>query len=188
MKPAQRWAAYAAAGAATLAAMAGLEPAADEATATVLPAPRRGEPPRAAEPATVLPPLRARVAVAPLADPFAAQAAVVPVQRPITSGAAPAAAAPAAPPLPFSYLGQWTENGQRAVFLQRDGRTYAVRSPGPLDAEYAVLSIDERQLTLRYLPLGTQAALRFDAPPAAVPAAPGTFSAAGDGGEPQPDN
>ena len=109
----------------------------------------------------------ARPGEPPLADPFAAstgitaeQAAQAAVQR----AAPPAPRAPMAPALPFSFLGRWKEQGKSFVFLQRGDRSYKIDGPGALDADYAVQSIDEQQVTLKYLPLGTVQDIRLDAP------------------------
>lgn len=89
----------------------------------------------------------------PTADPFAMQ--------PVAAAAAPAAATPAAapapaptaPPLPFTYLGRWTENGRTQVFLQHQGSNLTVAGPGPLTGDYDVRAIDEQSMELVYRPL-----------------------------------
>ncbi|HEX6363684.1 MAG TPA: hypothetical protein VFZ93_12040, partial [Albitalea sp.] len=73
---------------------------------------------------------------------------------------------PQAPPLPFTYLGKWVEDGRTTVFLGRSGQPVAVRGVGRLDGTYAVESIDDRRIVLKYLPLGTLQALSLS-PPAA---------------------
>ena len=118
----------------------------------------------------------ARQAVEPGADPFAlledgpddGAAAVARKAIPV----APAVAT--APPLPFTYLGSWKEHGKTFVFVRRDDRAYKIEGPGPLDAEYAVRSVDEHRISLKYLPLGIVQELRLDAsePAAAVASVP----------------
>jgi hypothetical protein len=79
--------------------------------------------------------------------------------------------APQAPPLPFSYVGKWTEDGRTIVFLARGGNNVAVRGPGKLDDAYAVESIDDKQMVMKYLPLGKPQVLSLVAPTATQPAA-----------------
>lgn len=104
----------------------------------------------------------------PRSDPFSAQGPGMPTQPPVEAAPAPAPPPPPpqAPPLPFTYLGKWTEKGQTTVFLSRGERHVSVRGPGKLDETYAVESIDERQIVLNYLPLGIRQSL------ALVPGAP----------------
>ena len=137
--------------------------------------------------------LRPRVAAAPSADPFEVNdAAPPPVPMAVASAPVVVALAPQAPPLPFAYIGRWIENGHTVVFLKRDGNSVVVKGPGKLDAQYAVQTIGERQIVMKYLPLGTVQSLSFDAPsppPAAAdpnPAPPTPSSE--DVNEPQPGN
>jgi hypothetical protein len=66
---------------------------------------------------------------------------------------------PQAPPVPFSFLGKITEDGETKVVLYRGGRTLTVRHAGPLDDQYQVDEIHDDRLVLRYLPLGVQQVL-----------------------------
>lgn len=80
-------------------------------------------------------------------------------------------AAPLAPALQFSYVGHWTDRGRTQVVLQRDGISFTVQGPGPLDGTYEVLAINAQQLTLLHRASGARQLLVFDAAGAA--AAPG---------------
>lgn len=66
----------------------------------------------------------------------------------------PVAVAPAAPPLPYTYLGKKLENGEWEVYLARGERTLVARQGARLDAEYQVDAVAPPLLTLTYLPLG----------------------------------
>jgi hypothetical protein len=137
--------------------------------------------------------LHPRSLAEPVADPFeslpvaAAKSSIA--AAPVRAPAEPSLGA-AAPPLPFSYVGRWKENGRTTLYLQRDDKPIAVRGPGRIDAEYSVQSIDERGVVFTYMPLGTVQALRFDGASPAVP--PGSTTAAApvasEGGEKPSEN
>jgi hypothetical protein len=163
--PYARWSAYGLAAVLTLAAIAWVGD--DQTAAVVQPSSRTAAAgkARAGEgPQRLLSPA-ARQAEEPAGDPFAViadggdESARVAVRRALPE-AAPAATAPA---LPFTYLGSWKENGKTVVFVRRDDRSYKIEGPGPLDPEYAVRSVDERRISLKYLPLGIVQELRLDA-------------------------
>ncbi len=168
MKPRWRWAAYGAALVALWPAMRWGAPARD-APAVVGAVARE---PAAAGPSSHVPRapalerLQARGESSAQGDPFAALRAPQP-QVVVTPSAAPAHPEP--PPLPYAYVGRFIQDGRSVVFLQRDGGIVVVRGPGALDAEYLVTAVDERHLSLKYLPLGIITRMRFDASPAAEP-------------------
>jgi hypothetical protein len=192
-----RWTAYALAAALTLAALVWVDRR--DSIDVVRPVARsaaaeggRGDAGSTAASPTALSVAQPRIAAAPIADPFA-------VPDEAGGGAREAAAAraaraapaptprPVAPALPFSYVGTWKEQGRSYVFLQRGGKSYRIEGPGRLDDDYAVQAVDERRVSLKYLPLGAVQELRLDVPPteqraAAVPAAPSGPS------DPQPEN
>jgi hypothetical protein len=100
---------------------------------------------------------------------------------------APTPARPQAPPVPFRYLGKWTEGGRTTVLLMREGRSIAITATGRLDDQYAVQAIDEDRVVLQYLPSGATQVVPFDAPPtnkaqavAPPPAAPPAAAPADD--------
>ena len=74
--------------------------------------------------------------------------------------------APSAPPLPFTYLGRYTDGNDKTVyFVTRDDRVYDVRPGEVIDAIYSVESIENGQLVFLYKPLNTRQALPLgDAP------------------------
>ena len=66
----------------------------------------------------------------------------------------PVAAAPMAPPLPYSYLGSYTQAGDTTTyFLVKDDRVYDVHVGDSLDNLYSVDAVTDSQLELTYLPL-----------------------------------
>jgi len=69
------------------------------------------------------------------------------------------------PPLPFKYLGKWTQNGRTTVLLERDHYPYAARLGRNLDHEYRVDAIEADHMVLTYLPLGTKQVLVFSTDP-----------------------
>ena len=93
-------------------------------------------------------------------DPFAdePQVATAPAATPMA--AAPVVARPAAPALPYSYLGRWQENGKTVVYLQENGHDVVqVHGPGRLNDRYAVESVADDRMVLKYLPMGLRQTL-----------------------------
>jgi hypothetical protein len=68
-------------------------------------------------------------------------------------------AAPSAPPLPFTYLGQVLDGGKLAVFLAQGNEHYSVQAGQEIDALYRVEKILDDEIVLTYLPLGLQQVL-----------------------------
>jgi hypothetical protein len=60
---------------------------------------------------------------------------------------------PAAPPLPFTYMGRVVENGSEAIFLATAQQNYMARSGDVLESHYRIDSIDDVQVVFTYLPL-----------------------------------
>ena len=69
---------------------------------------------------------------------------------------------PVAPPLPFKFMGRYTEGGKEVVFVtNRQDRNYVVSPGDTIEGNYRVESITERSMTLTYLPLGQQQMLQL---------------------------
>jgi len=98
---------------------------------------------------------------APAADPFARRS-FSPAQA-APQAANVAAAAPAAPPLPFVYLGKAIEDGKLEVFLGRGEKSYSVHAKQKLDDEYRIDKVTETSITFTYLPLKTRQTLDIPA-------------------------
>lgn len=170
-----RWLVYAAA--ALLLASGLLSQAPAPSADVVQPVPRRPAPlaasttsaPRAAGIT-----LQPRTAGAVLRDPFAGMAPAQTSARPVPRAPSAPVAAQAppgpVPPLPFGFLGRWTEQGRTTVFLQRGDKTVAVSGLGRIDERYHLRAIDEHGLLIEHLPTRSIQALRFDAPPPVVAA------------------
>ena len=60
---------------------------------------------------------------------------------------------PSAPPLPFTYLGRWTEGAIVTAFLAQGSRSIAVSVGESIDGTYRVDTISDTAIGLRYLPL-----------------------------------
>jgi len=84
--------------------------------------------------------------------------------------------APKAPPLPYQHDGSGELQGKRFVYLVREGRSSAMLSVGDIiDGTYRVENLARDHAVLRYLPLGTQQVLMYQAgaaPPPELAAAP----------------
>ncbi len=72
---------------------------------------------------------------------------------------------PAAPALPFIYLGKKFEGGQWEVFLVNGDKTLVAREGSLVDDLYRVEAIAPPELRLTYLPLGTRQALSIGEAP-----------------------
>lgn len=68
---------------------------------------------------------------------------------------------PTAPPLPFSYFGQYKDEGSTAmvIFLSNADRVYTVSEGDVIDGTYSVGPIASGQLELTYLPLNIKQSL-----------------------------
>ena len=72
--------------------------------------------------------------------------------------------APKPPPLPYKYDGSGELQGKRFVYLAREGRSSAMASAGDtIDGTYRVENLARDHAVLRYLPLGTQQVLVYQA-------------------------
>lgn len=67
---------------------------------------------------------------------------------------------PAAPALPFSYGGRYTEGNKVFVFLSEGAKMHTVRQGDTVNATYRIEKIDAAAITLTYLPLGQQQTLQ----------------------------
>lgn len=147
--------------------------------------------------------IAAGAAASAAASGLAGPAAALQVAGPGVDAARPAPQAKeaAAPPaLPYAFVGKWSAAGRTTVYLKRDEQTVVVQAAGPLDAQYAVHSLDAQQLVLLYLPLGTLHRIDLEAVPRAAmapgpgtafPALPGpqkSATASSSSDDPQPDN
>lgn len=105
-----------------------------------------------------------RGGAAPVADAFAGRSWL---PRPVPAKAAPVAPpppppAPVAPPLPFAYIGQWTEEGQATVYyLERGPKLLAVSAGATIDAEYRLEGASGGELAFTYVPLNTRQTIRI---------------------------
>lgn len=189
--PHLRWLFYAAA--ALLLAAGLLSQAPVPSADVVLPAPRRPAPAETAATSANGTTSAAGIALQPraaapvLVDPFAGAAPTQQAARPppLVLARPVAAQAPPepAPPLPFGFLGRWTEQGRTTVFLQRGDKTVAVTGPGRIDDRYHLRAIDEQGLLIEHLPSRSTQILRFEAPP---PMAAAAVAGAARGAPPTP--
>ena len=81
----------------------------------------------------------------PYIDPFRAKRWFVP-PPPIVSK-------PVAPPLPFRYVGQLVEAGERKIFVESGGRQLIFKAGDVLDGRYQVLEADASRVVFLYLPM-----------------------------------
>ena len=177
-----RWAAYAIAGAATIAAVAWASrlPAPDAATTGVVhaDAARRVTQPRVdAAPATSPGlPWRPRSATAVVtADPFSPIGGSTEAAPPTPAKAASAVAAVAvaAPTLPLVYVGRWDEHGERTAILDEGGQVVFAKAGDTLDGQYHVASVTEDQVVIERLPGHEQQTLSLSGMGAFTPSSSG---------------
>lgn len=74
-------------------------------------------------------------------------------QPPVVKAAAVPPPAPVAPPFPYAYLGGLTDEGVRTAFFTLGDRVLPVKAGDTVDAAYRVDQMNEKQMTLTYLPL-----------------------------------
>lgn len=90
---------------------------------------------------------------------------VAPPPPPPAPPPAPAAPpAPTAPPLPFTFLGQYQEDGRQIILLMKGERMILVKAGEVIDGTYRVEGIRGRFLGLVYLPLGIRQTLDVESP------------------------
>lgn len=105
-------------------------------------------------------------------DPFESRGWTAPRERP--REVAPEPVVEQAPPLPFKYLGKWTERNRVAVVLGREGRNYIAAVDEVLDGTYRIDAIENNRVVLTYLPLGEKQSLGFETSSSAGGALPAT--------------
>jgi hypothetical protein len=66
-----------------------------------------------------------------------------------------------APPLPFTYLGQYKDNDKPVIFLVRGDRVLTVKQGDVIDGAYRVDGIVGSTLSLTYLPLNLKQMLNI---------------------------
>jgi hypothetical protein len=74
----------------------------------------------------------------------------------------PVVRAPTAPPLPFSYIGRYEQDGAGTLYYLVNGdRVYDVKVGDVIDNTYRVDKVSGGQLMFTYLPLATSQGLRL---------------------------
>lgn len=103
--------------------------------------------------------IKRRTAVQPAGDLFAVSTLQrpppAPLPAPVTITPPAAPAPPSAPPLPYTYMGKFTDaTGKLIIFLAKGDSGTTVSLGELIDGTYRVQSMDDKQLTLTYVPLG----------------------------------
>jgi hypothetical protein len=107
------------------------------------------------------PALPARAAPHPLAkDPFARES----WRRAAPAPAPKSRSVPAAPPLPFRYVGRVHLGADTLVFVKQGDKLLSVKPGDALDAQYLVESVSGTAITFLHRPSGERQTLRIDAP------------------------
>jgi hypothetical protein len=105
------------------------------------------------------------------ADPFAPQgwqeppppAPVVPVKQAAVPVASVDTAPPAPPPLPFRYVGRFSDDAGGVIYLARGDQTVLAHMGDVLDGAYRVLAVESTRIDFEYLPTGTKQPLDIPA-------------------------
>ena len=63
------------------------------------------------------------------------------------------------PPLPFRYVGRWTENGKVEVLLMRGERLYSLKAGDRIGDDYLIERIGDSSIGFTYLPLNEKQTL-----------------------------
>jgi hypothetical protein len=75
--------------------------------------------------------------------------------------AATAPEKPVAPPLPFQYIGKWTQGGKTEVLLMRDNELLPIEAGKKL-GDYRVDKVSDASISFTYLPLKTKQSLSLE--------------------------
>jgi hypothetical protein len=93
------------------------------------------------------------------------QAPAAPPPPPVAAQPAPPPP-PTAPPLPFTYMGRFTEpSGKVVVYLGQGDKAHTVSVGDTLGGTYRVEALDSKQLTFTYVPLDIKQTLPIGNPP-----------------------
>lgn len=98
----------------------------------------------------------ARQQAAPASQPAASQPVLfdtVSWQPPPPKVVAAPPPQPVTPPFPYAYLGGLSEDGVRTSFFTKGERVLPVKAGDTIDAVYRVDQMNDKQMTLTYLPL-----------------------------------
>ena len=86
---------------------------------------------------------------------------VVSWQPPAAKVDTPPPPKPVAPPFPYAYLGGLSEDGVRTTFFTQGDRVLPVKAGDTVDAVYRVEQMNEKHMTLTYLPLQQSLTVTF---------------------------
>lgn len=73
-------------------------------------------------------------------------------------------APPAAPPLPFRFVGRVYQGATTQLYLARGDKLYSVKQGDTLDGQYLVESVSGTSITFLHRPSGTRQIMRLAAP------------------------
>jgi len=68
---------------------------------------------------------------------------------------------PSVPPLPFTYIGKYIEDGELVVFLAYQGKNLIVKAGDQIQQNYKIDEIKPPLLTMTYLPIGVQQTIQI---------------------------
>ncbi|MCU0841606.1 MAG: hypothetical protein MUC79_07795 [Thiobacillaceae bacterium] len=91
------------------------------------------------------------------ADPFAVQSFRPPPPPPPKIVPPP----PMAPPLPFTFVGMWTENGEEIVFLSQRDTVLSASKGQTLAGGWRLDAVQAEMLLFTYMPMNQQKTLRI---------------------------
>lgn len=97
-------------------------------------------------------------------DLFATVAPTPSAAKPVVTAAAVPAAPPAAPALPFRYLGRIGDGERQMVFLDRNGEPIQVAAGDAIEGLYRIDSVSDSSVVFIYLPIGVKQTLDIPAP------------------------
>lgn len=100
-----------------------------------------------------------RFATGEAANLFPAQS-FRPPPRPAPPAQVPPPPPPMAPPLPFTYVGVWTENGRETVFLERGGQLITTHAGEALPGGWRLDTVGPEGLAFTYVSLNQPRTLR----------------------------
>lgn len=95
-----------------------------------------------------------------LASPWASQQPPPPPPAPVVAAEPPP---PMAPPFPHAWVGRFQDDTARAIVASQD-RTWVLTVGDVIDGQWRVDQIQERQMSLTYLPLRQSQTVAMKAP------------------------
>jgi hypothetical protein len=81
-----------------------------------------------------------------------------------TQGVKTAPSPPAAPPLPFRFIGRVYQEGETQAYVARGAKVYAVKKGDVVDNDYRVEKLGATEMVFMHIPSGSRQVMQFTPP------------------------